>query len=64
MRKSIAALALAALSLPALAATPATPPIDRTILHAQVILDHLGFSPGVIDGKRGQSLRHQRPKMR
>ncbi len=30
--------------------------IDATILHAQVILDHLGFSPGVLDGKPGQSL--------
>jgi lipoprotein-anchoring transpeptidase ErfK/SrfK len=32
------------------------PPIDRTILHAQVILDHLGFSPGILDGRPGQSL--------
>ena len=56
MRKSIVALALAALPLAALAATPATPPIDRTILHAQVILDHLGFSPGVIDGRAGKTL--------
>lgn len=30
--------------------------IDRTILHVQVILDRLGFAPGVIDGKEGQSL--------
>lgn len=29
--------------------------IDATILHVQVILDHLGFSPGVLDGKPGQS---------
>ncbi len=26
------------------------------VLHVQVILDKLGFSPGVLDGKRGQSL--------
>jgi lipoprotein-anchoring transpeptidase ErfK/SrfK len=32
------------------------PPIDWTILHAQVILDSLGFSPGIIDGREGQSL--------
>ena len=34
----------------------ATSPIDRSVLHVQVILDHLGFSPGILDGKRGQSL--------
>lgn len=32
------------------------PPIDYTILHAQVILDSLGFSPGIVDGREGQSL--------
>ena len=31
-------------------------PIDRTTLHVQVILDHLGFSPGVLDGRPGMSL--------
>ncbi len=30
--------------------------IDRNVMHVQVILDHLGFSPGVIDGRRGMSL--------
>lgn len=30
--------------------------IDPTLLHAQVILDHLGFSPGVLDGRPGQSM--------
>ncbi len=30
--------------------------IDRSILHVQVILDHLGFSPGVLDGRPGMSL--------
>lgn len=39
------------------AAKPAQAGPDLTILHAQVILDHLGFSPGVIDGKRGQTLK-------
>lgn len=31
--------------------------IDRTVMHVQVILDRIGFSPGVIDGKGGESLR-------
>ena len=31
-------------------------PIDRNVLHVQVILDHLGFGPGVLDGRGGQSL--------
>ncbi|MEO6216740.1 MAG: L,D-transpeptidase [Sphingomonas sp.] len=35
---------------------PAAQAIDRDILHAQVILDHLGFSPGVLDGRPGKSL--------
>jgi lipoprotein-anchoring transpeptidase ErfK/SrfK len=30
--------------------------IDYTVLHAQVILDHLGFSPGILDGRAGRSL--------
>ena len=29
--------------------------IDMDVLHVQVILDHLGFSPGVLDGQRGMS---------
>lgn len=36
--------------------TAARPPIDYTILHAQVILDRLGFAPGILDGREGQSL--------
>ena len=46
------ALALPAASQP----KPADPGLDRSILHVQVILDHLGFSPGVLDGREGQSL--------
>ena len=38
------------------AAKPATPAIDMTLLHVQVILDHLGFSPGILDGRPGMSL--------
>ena len=38
------------------AATPAPGAIDRNLLHVQVILDHLGFSPGMLDGKPGISL--------
>ena len=34
----------------------ATPALDRSTLHVQVILDHLGFSPGVLDGRTGKSL--------
>ena len=46
---------------PAPAATTAAPvanpnAVDRNILHVQVILDHLGFSPGMLDGKPGISL--------
>jgi lipoprotein-anchoring transpeptidase ErfK/SrfK len=36
--------------------TSARPPIDMTVLHAQVILDHLGFAPGILDGRPGRSL--------
>jgi lipoprotein-anchoring transpeptidase ErfK/SrfK len=32
-------------------------PLNRDILHVQVILDKLGFGPGVIDGKGGESLK-------
>ena len=56
--KAITAMSiLGALAAPVMAQAPATPvPIDRNILHVQVILDHLGFGPGVLDGRGGQSL--------
>lgn len=38
------------------AATKVDHGLSRDILHVQVILDHLGFSPGVLDGRGGQSL--------
>lgn len=61
MRKfRVIAICLAAASFgPAYAQTPGTsakPPVDRNILHVQVILDHLGFSPGILDGREGRSL--------
>lgn len=61
--KRVAAAAIAVCMAGALAAQNSTSQqdapdagIDRTVMHVQVILDHLGFSPGVIDGKGGQSL--------
>lgn len=38
------------------AAQPQRPPLSRDILHVQVILDHLGFPPGVLDGRESPSL--------
>ena len=51
-------LAGAALAAPAIAQAPVVQPvpIDPNILHVQVILDSLGFGPGVLDGRGGQSL--------
>ena len=50
--RSFKTIILAALMVPAMAA--AAP--DQRILGAQVLLDRLGFSPGVIDGAKGTSL--------
>ena len=51
------ALAAAAVLFPTAAvAAPAASPVDRNVLHVQVILDSLGFGPGVLDGRGGQSL--------
>lgn len=48
---------LAAAFLAALPAAAQTgQPLNLSTLHVQVILDKLGFSPGVLDGKGGQSL--------
>ena len=44
---------------PAPASSPAVADpgaIDQNIMHVQVILDHLGFSPGTLDGRAGISL--------
>lgn len=56
MRIGLAAMAMmVAAPLAAQAPAPKSGP-DRNILHVQVILDSLGFAPGVLDGKGGQSL--------
>jgi lipoprotein-anchoring transpeptidase ErfK/SrfK len=44
-------------SAPAPATPPAKPGPDPAIMQTQVILDHLGFGPGVIDGRAGAALR-------
>src|ERR1700712_675643 len=53
-------IALGALLLPstshAARKVPDKPSFDRTVLHVQVILDKLGFAPGVLDGMGGKSL--------
>lgn len=59
LKGSCIGLALATLYLTA--AAPAAerarqPTVDINILHVQLLLDQLGFGPGVIDGKPGQSL--------
>ncbi len=55
--RSLSALAAAAAAMSvASAAAAASVPIDRNVLHVQVILDKLGFGPGVLDGRGGQSL--------
>jgi lipoprotein-anchoring transpeptidase ErfK/SrfK len=53
---SVAAIALVAAGGQAQAPSKPAPAIDRSILHVQVILDQLGFGPGVLDGRGGQSL--------
>ncbi len=44
------------LAQPVVPAATGKAPLDRSILHVQVILDHLGFSPGILDGRPGLSL--------
>lgn len=57
MRLSGLLVAVAATIFPVASAVAAPPmPMDRNILHVQVILDKLGFGPGVLDGRGGQSL--------
>jgi lipoprotein-anchoring transpeptidase ErfK/SrfK len=57
VRKPLALLSImGGLALGGAAAGQGKPPIDRNVLHVQVVLDHLGFSPGILDGRSGQSL--------
>lgn len=55
MRIALAA-ALTILAVQPAAAQAPKLALDRNILHVQVILDKLGFSPGILDGREGQSL--------
>lgn len=52
MRKLLVFIAATTAAAPASAQVA----VDRDVLHVQVILDKLGFGPGVLDGKGGQSL--------
>ena len=54
------AIAAAALAAPAGSQTaPAqAPSVDRTVLRTQVILEKLGFGPGILDGRGGASLKN------
>jgi lipoprotein-anchoring transpeptidase ErfK/SrfK len=56
MKALVATALLAGATLAAPTTAQAPQPVDRNILHVQVILDSLGFGPGVLDGKGGQSL--------
>ncbi len=56
MRRMTAALAIGMIAATPAMAQKAPVQIDRNVLHVQVILDHLGFGPGVLDGRGGQSL--------
>ena len=70
MRVLLASIALGAAAAAAVAETPksqdaakawvapGTPgsPITGELFHAQALLDSAGFSPGVIDGRKGTSL--------
>ena len=53
---ALLAAPLATLAAPPPPAPPAKPAIDLKVMQLQVVLDQLGFGPGVIDGHVGQSL--------
>lgn len=52
-RLAVAALLAVAAAAPAGAQSGAGAGIDRSVLHVQVILDKLGFAPGLLDGRPG-----------
>uniref|UniRef100_UPI0035CA1526 L,D-transpeptidase family protein n=1 Tax=uncultured Sphingomonas sp. TaxID=158754 RepID=UPI0035CA1526 len=54
--RASASLGLIAAKAPGTKAPAKAPVLDSSTMHVQVILDHLGFSPGVIDGREGKSL--------
>jgi lipoprotein-anchoring transpeptidase ErfK/SrfK len=68
VRSLISLVCVVVIAAPAIATAPRVPPAtkgaappaagpDLAILKTQVILDHLGFSPGVMDGKAGAGLK-------
>ena len=61
MWKTITTLGVVAAATAVSAQAPApkqAQTIDRNVLHVQVILDKLGFGPGVLDGKGGLALEN------
>ena len=61
LRIALPILAAAIAAAPAVSQAPApasAPPVDRNVLRVQVILDKLGFGPGILDGRGGASLTH------
>ena len=53
---AIASFGLIAAAAPGTKAASTATKLDPSTLHVQVILDHLGYSPGVLDGREGKSL--------
>ena len=57
MRSVLIGSMVAAAALTIGAAPPAPNAVDQDVLRVQVLLDRLGFAPGVVDGRGGQSLK-------
>jgi lipoprotein-anchoring transpeptidase ErfK/SrfK len=60
LRIVLPVLAAAVAAAPAISQAPssAPAPVDQKVLRAQVILDKLGFGPGILDGRGGESLKN------